>query len=294
MQKYLDSLNQADNPPGKDKVQATFKTFKIVNAQTIETTKKGTLDFRIIHRFGNMGVSGNGGGHTLWGFDESRDIRFSFDYGITDNFSVGVGRSKMNELLDGNLKWRFMTQSTDNKFPLSIALYMDAGATAVRESQLYNNMNMTGLSKKFAHRFSYVSQLIIARKQGIFSFEILPSYFYRNLIIGLANTPGGEFDRNGMFAMGAAFRVKITKRVSITADYFYLASSYRRNNPDYFDPIGVGVEFETGGHVFNINLTNAAGIMENNFFASTTDSWLKGGYKLGFSISRSFTFNTKH
>jgi hypothetical protein len=88
--------------------------------------------------------------------------------------------------------------------------------------------------------------------------------------------------------------VKLAKRVSITGDYFYIGSKFRRGTDAFYDPIGIGIEMETGGHIFNINLTNSAGIMENNFLPGTQDNWLKGGYKLGFSISRSFAFNTKH
>ena len=291
MQAYLDSLEKADAK--KDYVLATFKTFKVINAQTTETTKHKTLDFRIIHRFGNMGVSSNGGGHTLWGFDDSRDIRFSFDYGLSEKLSIGIGRSKQFELLDANFKWRFMTQTTNNKQPVSMALYSTMGFIPQRKDQFYAGVDLNEFTTKSSHRFNYVTQLIVARKQGIVSLEVLPTYVHRNFVKGQMNT-NGDFDANGFFACGIAARVKLAKRVSITGDYFYIGSKFRRGTDAFYDPIGIGIEMETGGHIFNINLTNSAGIMENNFLPGTQDNWLKGGYKLGFSISRSFAFNTKH
>ena len=95
---------EADSALADEKVLATFKTTKIVNAQSTETVKKGTLDFRITHRFGNMGAKSNGGWHTLWGFDAAENIRFSFDYGITERVQLGFGRSKTKEHLDWLIK----------------------------------------------------------------------------------------------------------------------------------------------------------------------------------------------
>lgn len=298
----LDSLmNASSGAPAHEKVIATFKTTRIVNAQSTETAKKSALDFRITHRFGNMGVGSDGGGHTLWGFDDSRDIRFSFDYGICDNLMIGVGRSKMNELLDGNVKWRFLEQTIDNKVPLSIALYASAGVSPVRESELYSNVTLDStFTKKFAHRCVYTTQIVIARKfSDRFSFELIPGFTHRNLVKAYSNpNDTAAKDKNDLLSVGVGFRFKLNRRTSITADYFYLADPFRRNNPNYFDPIGVGIEWETGGHVFNINLTNAAGITECNYLPNTTDNWLDGGYKLGFNISRTFATGkrnkTKH
>mgnify|MGYP003338485122 FL=1 len=121
-------------------VFATFKTTRLINSQTIETVKHKTVDFRVTHRFGNIAQKSNGGGHTLWGFDESSDIRISFDFGITDKIQMGFGRSKMNELLDGSFKWRFLDQTQDNSIPLSVCFYGSAGITPKRESALYPQM----------------------------------------------------------------------------------------------------------------------------------------------------------
>ena len=120
--------------PVKKAVLATFKTSKIVNAQSTETVKAHTLDVRITHRFGNMGVQSNGGAHTLYGFDNAANIRISFDYGITNKLTVGVGRSKRYEMIDAMVKYRFLEQTTDDKIPVSVVAYEDIGVSAQKNS----------------------------------------------------------------------------------------------------------------------------------------------------------------
>lgn len=286
----LKLADAGDSTVTHDRVFATFKSVKVINAQSVELAKQGTLDFYITHRFGNMGVAGNGGPHTLWGFDNSQDIRFWFDYGLTKDLSIGVGRSKMNELLDGNVKWRMLAQTEDNHMPVSVVLFAATGFTPMRKQALYTGLDSADFTPKAAHRFNYVSQLIIARKfNWRFSLELLPTYVHRNFVVARTNpNDPNAVDENGFPALGGGFRFKFTKRFSFIADYFYVMSDYRRNNPGYFDPLGIGVELETGGHVFHIDLTNAPGATENNFLPNTQDSWLKGGYKLGFTISRAF------
>jgi len=290
LEKMLDSMNSA-TPPPPEEVTATFKANKIINAHSIETVKGGTLDFRVTHRFGNIGGGSGGGAHTLWGFDNSDDIRISFDYGITDHLQVGFARSKRWENLDGSIKWRFLSQTTDNKMPISAVLYSIAAFSPVKEAELYLGVD-TGIVKKDAHRLSYVTQLIIARKfNWRLSLELIGSYNHRNFVKNYQNTNNGAFDENGLASVGIGGRFKFTKRFSVIFDYFYNFSPYRTDNPStpYYNPLGVGFEIETGGHVFTLNLTNARGIIENDFLPNTTDDWLQGGFKFGFNISRVFT-----
>lgn len=286
-----DLLNLVDSiaPPEVDnKVYATFKTTKIINAQSIETVKAKTLDFRVTHRFGNIATHGTGF-HTLYGFDESRDIRISFDFGITDNLTVGVGRSKMNELIDGMVKYRILSQTTDNKIPLSIGFYGDMAFDPRKKEGFY--FGTVDAGNKWQHRLTYVSQLIFARKFGsVFSFQLLPTYVHRNFVRASINPDNGAEETNGMFSLGAGGRMKLTKRISIIGDYFYNFSDFRMGNSKerFFDPLAVGIEIETGGHVFHLNFTNAAGIIDANFIPYTNDNWLDGEFKFGFNISRVF------
>ena len=284
----LDSVKTGE-PKKSEKVFATFKTTKVISAQSIETVKAKTMDFRITHRFGNIGANSNGGIHTLYGWDAIEDVRFSFDFGITDQLMIGIARSKVNEMLDGLVKYRFLEQTRDNKIPLTIAAYADMSFTPQRSSSFYNGT--VNVKENAMHRLSYFSQVIFARKFGErFSLEVIPSYLHRNFVKAYVNADNGKMDENDLFAVAVAGRFKITKRFGILADYFYTFSEFRKNNPatKYYNPLALGVEIETGGHVFHINFTNASGIIENSFLPNTTDSWLKGGYKFGFNISRVF------
>jgi hypothetical protein len=295
-----DLFNLLDSTGSKkthEKVIATFKTSKVINAQSTEMVKKGTMDFRVTHRFGNIGADGGGGAHTLYGLDNSTDIRISFDFGITDNLTLGVGRSKMGELVDGLVKYRFLTQTTDNHIPLSAAFYGSMSYNPQTSDQFYSGViKNSDFHQKEVHRLAYTAQLLLAHKFGSrLSIELIPSYQHRNFVLANINPDNGKEETNDLFSIGGGFRLKVTKRVSIIADYFYTFSEYRMNNTanQFFNPLAIGVEIETGGHVFHINFTNAAGIIENNYIPNTTDSWLKGGYKFGFNISRVFNLGGK-
>jgi hypothetical protein len=216
----LSAIVDQNEPEGEEFVTATFKGFRIINAQTNETAKKHNLHFNIAHRFGDIG--GNGGGiHTLYGFDNSTDIRFSFDYGISDRLQAGVGRSKGNEpyteLYDGNIKFRLLRQTTDNKMPLSLTLYGIAGISGRRPS---TDSTSDASFSSTSDRMSYTTQAIIARKfsQSI-SLELLPTWSHRNYV--------SFEDENDIFALGIGTRIKITKRFAFIADYFYNFSQYR-------------------------------------------------------------------
>jgi hypothetical protein len=282
---------KADAPK---KVYATFKTVRICNAQTIETVKKKHLDFRISHRFGNIYDATqsnpiNETFQTFMGFDNVSDVRFSFDYGILDNLTVGIGRSKMNKLLDGNFKWKILQQTTNFSMPISLAFFSSVGYSHEPTATLYNGIDKTFNTNEL-DRFNYFSQFIIASKLNDWlSLELLPSYMYRNFIKENVNTSNDAKDQNGFFSMGIGGRIKLTKRLSITGDYFYNTSAFYQKNSNFFNPLSLGIEIETGGHVFSLFYTNASGLVENNYIPYTTDSWAKGQVKFGFCISRTFS-----
>jgi len=289
------SIVNEGNEKKHEKVFATFKTYKLGNAQTIETVKKKHLDFRISHRFGNVYNSAlepnalNEAAHTYFGFDNASDIRWSFDYGVTDNITIGIGRSRFRETYDGSLKWKILSQTQDFHIPLSIALFADLGYTSVKSDQLY-----AGIVKDFntndLHRFNYFTQLIIASKlTNWLSLELLPSYLHRNFIKQSINANNKAEDTNGLFSLGFGARIKVTKRMCLIGDYFYNFSPYFQNNTSVYNPLALGFELETGGHVFSMFFTNSPALIENSFIPYTTDTWTKGQVKFGFCISRTFS-----
>jgi hypothetical protein len=281
------------NEPAK-KVYATFKTTKIVNSQNIETVKKRNIDFRVTHRFGNIYNSSsanalNEAAHNSFGMDNSSDIRTSFDYGITDNLTIGIGRSKYREMNDASIKWRFLNQTEDDKIPLSLCVYGNLGYTSMTTTNLYAGTIRPDKTNE-AHRIQYCTQLLIARKfSNWLSLQIMPTYVHRNFIKQQVNTNNGKEDTNELLSLGIGGRIKITNRFALVADYFYNFSEFQKNNPaGYYNPLGIGVEIETGGHVFHVNYTNAPAIIGSSFLTSTQDTWAKGQIKLGFNISRWF------
>lgn len=273
--------NETKQEATSEKVSSTFKDTKLINANTIETTKKNTLAFNITHRFGDMEIGESIGYHTYWGLDNATNIRFSFEYGLTDKLSVGFGRSRIQEHYDWNLKYRFLEQKT-GKMPISAAYYTNIAITAVAKIK----------DDAFVNRLSYVHQLIIASKlNNSISLEALPTLVHRNLVDQRNIHPtNGSVDKNILFALGLAGRFKVTKRMAFVVDYFYTFSEFRNSRNNFYDALGVGVEIETGGHVFMVNITNSAGIIENDFLPYTNSAWDKGEYKLGFNISRVFSF----
>jgi len=281
----------ADNKPKR--VYATFKTVRIGNAQSIETVKKKHLDFRISHRFGNiyndeLGI--NETFQTFFGFDNINDVRFSLDYGLTEDITIAIGRSQMNRLIDGSVKYRFLHQNSDFSIPVSVALFAATAYSHDHPQSIYGEyFNVKPYDTKELHRFSYFTQLIIACKLNDYiSLEILPSYMHRNFIKESTNASNGAQDQNGFVTIGFGGRIKLSKRVSFIGDYFYNVSDYYKNNDVAFNPLSLGFEIETGGHVFSLFFTNASGLIENNFIPYTTETWSRGQVKFGFTISRTF------
>ncbi|MBL7926404.1 MAG: hypothetical protein JNK61_05785 [Bacteroidia bacterium] len=279
--KTLESNQTIVNEP----VIATFKTLKIINAQTNETVHKRVLDFRVAHRFGNIGAESGGGYHNLYGFDNSSDIRIAFEYGVTDRLQVGASRSKYDENLEGLIKYRLLQQTTNDKIPVSITLFGSMSYTPKKDDlgefdKTDENGNVETIN---ARRIKYASQVIVARKfSNAVSVLVSPTYIHRNYV----SDPN---DENGIFALGIGARIKVSRSMSIIADYFHTFNDYRKNdaNPKFYDPLGIGVEFETGGHVFSLMFTNSPALIETTFL-DTHDSWSKGGVKFGFNISRNF------
>jgi predicted porin len=279
-QDSLWTILQSQKPADDDKVIATFKSTKIISAQSNETMKKRNLDFRVAHLFGNMGNESGGGVHTLYGLDQSNDIRIAFDYGITDRLMLSVGRNKRQENLSGAVKIRTLEQTTDDRVPVAITLYANTAYTT--KTDVNEGDTVTTISG--TRRMSYCLQAIFARKfSSKFSFEVIGSLIHRNLVDLRINPQ----DKNDLASVGVGGRFKFTKSMAIIADYFY---SFRDKSTGIkmYNPLSAGIEIETGGHVFSIMFTNAVGLLENDFIPNTSDSWSNGGYKFSFNISRVF------
>jgi hypothetical protein len=223
-----------------------------------------------MHRFGQL----NQGAYNLYGLDFAT-LRLGFNYGITDRLSVGIGRSSLDKVFDGSLKYKLLMQTEDNRMPVSVSIY----SSLAYISLMYADKPY--LTSQY--RMIYTNEFLIARKinQGL-SLQLTPVWMHFNLV------PTPE-DKNDVFAIGAGGRLKITKRMSINAEYNYLLPNQVQSTKVY-NSLSLGVDFETGGHVFQLVFSNAQGMIEPYYLAKTTDSWGKGGIYFGFNISRVFNF----
>jgi hypothetical protein len=265
----MDLLGE-DEPQTTEYTYATFKTTRIVNGQSIENPPNGALIFIITHHFGPV----NSGIYEFFGFDQGANIRFGFEYGINDWLAVGIGRSSFRKTYDGFIKAKILRQSEGlHNMPISLSYWGNMAITSLKWSEPER-------TNYFSSRMEYAHQLLIARKFGnAFSLQIMPTFIHRNLV-------ERNIDQNDVWAIGAGGRVKISNRVSINAEYFYLLPGQTAD--DYNNSFSVGVDLETGGHVFQVFLTNSRGLIEEHFIAQTDGSWGNGDIRIGFNINRVF------
>jgi hypothetical protein len=253
---------------------ATFKTGKIINGQSVEQTGKNHLDFRISHRFGSI----SSGIDNFFGIDQST-INLSFEYGLTDRLMLGFGRSSYMKTYNGVIKFKILRQSTGKRnMPISLSYF---GSTELFSA----NFSDPQRNNKFTSRLTYINQILISRKFGErLSLQLTPTVIHKNIVPTV-------LEMNDIFSCGIGGRYKLTKRMAISAEYYY---TYKipRSGIVLNNPIGLGIDIETGGHVFQIMLTNTSIMQEGGFiYGVDNDNFFKGGIHLGFNISRTFTFN---
>jgi len=270
-QEDLDALLNELAPLAPQEVIATFKSGKIINLHTNEHVAVGNLELRISHRFGRL----DGGAYELWGLDEST-IRIGLDYGLSDRLAVGVGRNSYKKIYDGFVNFSIASQKKEG-FPISIT---GISSIAINSSRFVD----PNRDNYFRSRLSYVHQVVFARKfTSRLSLELVPSWVHFNLVSSLS-------DQSDIPVLAAGGRMKVSKRVSINAEYGYRIqlNDDAANINDFYDSFSVGVDIETGGHVFQLQFTNSLPMFEMGFLTQTNDQWSEGGIHFGFNITREF------
>ena len=254
----------------REVVAATFKSTHIINSQSVETPGQGTLGFLIQHRFGTL----NSGVYNFFGLDQAV-LRLSFEYGLTNRLAVGLGRSSQEKLFDGFLKYRALRQTTGTRpVPVSVTLFASSAITTLK-------FNEPGTERSTASRLDYTYQVLIARKfSSDLSVQLMPTLIHRNFVANSAM-------QNDVYALGAGLRQKLSKRVAFTADYFYLLPGHTADT--YRNALAAGFDIETGGHVFQLHLTNSKGMVEKLFVPQTDGNFFRGDIYFGFTIVRNFT-----
>lgn len=252
----------------KEFISSTFKGSRLINGQTIETRHKGELEFIFAHRFGPM----NGGLYELYGLDQAY-VRIGLEYGLTDQLGVGIGRNSVDKTVDGFLRYKALRQSR-GVIPVSVTAF---GIMAIKTSPKDQD---AGYDITFEDRTSYTAQLLIARKfTPALSLQLMPSFVHKN-------TVDQSIEDNDQIALGVGGRIKVSRSVALTTEYYYRFNVHD-NNP-YYNSLGLGVDIETGGHVFQIVITNSRGLTERAFITETTGEFFDGDIHLGFNVTRIF------
>ncbi|MGB3464107.1 MAG: DUF5777 family beta-barrel protein, partial [Cyclobacteriaceae bacterium] len=264
----MDLLQSSADSDETNFTTATFKSTRLLNGHSIETRSAGVLEFVISHRFGRL----NSGVSELYGLDQSF-VRFALEYGLTDNLNIGFGRSSFDKTVDGFVKYRLIRQS--DKTPFTITAF----ASMAIDTRTFAD---EAVQEEFAYRLDYTTQVLIARKfTPDFSLQLAPTLVHRNF------APGDEL--NDIFLLGIGGRYKFTNRLAFDWEYF---PQFRNDDHDTKDALALGLEIETGGHVFQLIFSNATQMIEKGFLTETRDDFLDGDIHFGFNISRAFDLKT--
>lgn len=273
----------------QDVVTQTFNDSRLVNIQSVETLGKRRLDVRIGHRFGDL-LGDNGGWSTFYGLEQASDVMIGAAYGATDKLTVGFFRTKgagslpngqagLRQVLNGTVKYALLRQGAMGGSPVSLTFWgVAALSTAER---IPDNPDIIRNFSNFSHRMGYHGQLMIAsRLSDRIALQVTPGYTHRNVV---------PFeDENGLFSLGVGTRLQISRVFGVIADVTLPFSDYRTTDNGFYPALGLGLEIDSGGHLFQLNFTNATGIMETDFIPYTTSNWLDGEFRFGFTISRLF------
>lgn len=263
----LDMINSQEEPT-QNFTSATFKGSRLINGHTIITRKKGDLEFLIAHRFGRV----NTGVYELFGLDNS-NVRFGLEYGIDDQLTIGAGRNSFEKTYDGFVKYALFRQQTGKKnIPLSVTWFSSAAIKTLKDP-------VTNENPAFVNNLAFTHQVLIAQKVNQnFSWQLMPSVVHFNEVEAV--------DENDLFAVGFGARYKLTKRLSLNAEYYYRLNAPEEN--EFQNPIAIGVDIETGGHVFQLQFTNSRSMTEKGFIRETTGQFFNGDIHFGFNITRVF------
>ena len=252
-----------------------FKGTKIVNGQSVEISSPGELQFLIQHRFGPL----NSGFYNLYGLDYAQ-VRFGLEYGIRKGISLGLGRSSTSKTVDFNLKARLFRQSKGSKvFPITAAF------NSAIYFQQYTEIESNLSSFIFTDQLIFSNQMLLARKiNRNLSLQLTPTYLHYNAVENYNHNGHIHKGYHDSFSLGIGGRQKITKRISLNAETFIQLLNKQNNNV-----ISFGFDIETGGHVFQLHLSNSPAMIAPFFITKTTAHIFEGDIYFGFNISRNFT-----
>jgi hypothetical protein len=249
-----------------------FMAPRNINLYTVEPLSKGELHYSIMHTFGEV----SGGVRNLWGIDQGANVRFSFEYGFGEQFSLGVGRSSMDKVYDLSARYSLLRQMQGDGSPVSITAIPSLGITTASFGFLSVDYNL-------ADRLHFSLAVPIARKfSDNLSLQLVPMITHFNRVGFELNV--ADPNVNTYYSVGVGGRYKIAPRTAVTFQYIPPIADAEELDPN----IGIGVDIETGGHVFQMFFTTSRALNESYIVSSNNGDFFDGGYRFGFNINRLF------
>jgi len=264
-----DLLAEIDKEDSTQLAEAAFKGLKIVNFESTKLLNKREFYFVVSHRFGSI----SNGFDDFFGLDFA-NTRLHFLYGISDGFNISIARSSFNKTYDLSTKYRLARQ--DDDFPITLVGYSQLAVNTLLEEALIQQ------PVDFSDRLSFTQQLLISRKfTEALSLQLMPTFFYEGYVDYAPQD-------NSQFALGIGGRYKLGRRWSVNVDYGWHLN--RADGSPFVNPLSIGVDIETGGHVFQLHFTNAQPTFESGFLGNAIGDWGDGIIYFGFNLSRVFNF----
>lgn len=251
------STNNISSPPA-------FKALQIVTGQSTKLTAKNEWYFVVAHRFGDVSK----GFKNFFGLDDA-STKLGAIYGLTDGISLSLSRETNMKTFEFGAKYRLLKQSEN--VPVDLVGYNVMAINTDLDKDTY-------LHLKFGDRLSYLTQALISRRfNEDLSLQLSPSYVHKNLY-------EPTIEDNNQFLTGIGGRYKISKRISINAEYFV---NFDKNS-FYKNPLSLGMDIETGGHVFQLLFSNSQLNSDIGYLTNATGKWEKGQIFFGFNLYRVF------
>ncbi len=258
-------------------VKNTFGSVLVMDNQSVMVPIKGTLEMDIQHRFGTI----DNGKKDVWGLFAPSNIRLGLSYAPVNKLFLGAGLTKERMQADFNAKYALLQQTTDNKVPVSMSVFGNMVIDAREKSNF----------RAAVHRFSYFSQLIIARKiTEKFSAQVAPSFSWFNNVEAYVDKNGAIQQKmeNGHLAISFLGRYKITEKSAITIGYDQPLTQHLTNNPE--PNISFGFETTTSAHAFQVFMGNYYGIVPQSNNVFNQNDFRTGQFVIGFNITRLWSF----
>lgn len=264
----------------KPLAKAPFESGYFINEQTVSVPPAKTLVFVFQHRFGTI----QNGIEDLVGIWGASNIRMGLDFSITKNLLIGAGTTKNKRLQDFQIKYTFLHQKKGG-FPFTIGVYGNAAVN------LTNKSNFGAESEyKFAYRWSYTGELMIARRFGNYvSLQLGLSWVHYNLVdTVMRNNHVNAWFKNDNLNISGIGRLKVSPQTSIILSYAQPVLTYLNTQP--WPDVGLGVEICTSTHAFQIFLAAAQGLVPQEVIMYNSNNPYNGAILIGFNITRLWTF----